>query len=47
MRKLLRSNRIEHFYINTTCFIPKEKVIDYLLSPHYAQYRLKLKHWGK
>lgn len=47
MRKLLRSNRIEHFYINTTCFIPKEKVIDYLLSPHYAQYRLKLKHWVK
>lgn len=47
VRKLLRSNRIEHFYINTTCFIPKEKVIDYLLSPHYAQYRLKLKHWVK
>jgi len=47
VRKLLRANRIEHFYINTTYYIPKEKVIDYLLSPHYAKYRLKLKHWVK
>ena len=44
VRKLLRANCIEHFCINTTCFFPKEKVIDYLLCPHCAQYRLKLKH---
>ena len=47
VRKLLRANRIEHFYINTTYYIPKVKVIDYLLSQHYAEYRLKLKHWVK
>ena len=43
-RKLLRGNRVEHFYIRGTYYIPKVKVIDYLLSPHYMQYRFKLKH---
>ena len=47
VRKLLRANRIKHFCINTTYYILKEKVICYLLSPHYAKYRLKLKHWVK
>ena len=43
-RKLLRGNQIKHFYIRTTYFIPKENVIDYLLSPHYRRYRTKLKY---
>lgn len=43
-RKLLRQNVVGHFYINCTYYIPKEKVIDYLLSPHYMAYRFKLKH---
>ena len=43
-RKLLRGGQIKHFYIRTTYFIPKENVIDYLLSPHYRRYRAKLKY---
>ena len=43
-RKLLRGNHVEHFYIRGTYYIPKVKVIDYLLSSHYMQYRFKLKH---
>ena len=43
-RKLLRGNHVEHFYIRGTYYIPKVKVIDYLLSPYYMQYRFKLKH---
>ena len=43
-RKLLRGNHVEHFYVRGTYYIPKVKVIDYLLSPHYMQYRFKLKH---
>lgn len=42
-RKLMRENRVKHYYIRTTYLIPKEWVIDYLLSTHYAQYRMKLK----
>ena len=42
-RKLMRENRVKHYYVRTTYLIPKEWVIDYLLSTHYAQYRLKLK----
>lgn len=43
-RKLMQENRVEHFIIRTTYFIPKEKVIDYLLSPHYRRYKSKLHH---
>ena len=42
-RKLMRENRVKHYYVRTTYLIPKEWVIDYLLSTHYAQYRMKLK----
>ena len=42
-RKLMRENRVKHYYIRTTYLIPKEWVIDYLLSTHYAKYRQKLK----
>lgn len=42
-RKLMRQNHVKHFYIRGTYLIPKSNVIDYILGPHYAQYRLKLK----
>lgn len=43
-RKLLQANRVGHFVIRTIYYIPKEKVIDYLMSQHYRKYREKLKH---
>lgn len=42
-RKLMRQNVVQHYYINTTYYIPKESVISYLQSTHYAIYRHKLK----
>ena len=42
-RKLLRENRVKHYYIRTTFYIPKEWVIDYILSADYAKYRSKLR----
>ena len=42
-RGLLRSNRVEHFYIRNTYLIPKTCVIDYVLSDDYKQYCKKLK----
>jgi hypothetical protein len=38
-RKLIRQNRVQHFYINTTYLIPKEWVIDYVLSDDYKKYK--------
>lgn len=43
-RKLMRENRVEHFLVNTTYYIPKIKAIDYICSQHYRFYRRKLKH---
>lgn len=42
-RKLMHENWVKHYYIQTTFYIPKEWVIDYILSTHYAEYRLKLR----
>ena len=42
-RKLVRENRVKHFYIRNTYLIPKNHVIDYLLSTHYEKYRRQLK----
>lgn len=42
-RKLMRENRVKHYYVRTTYLIPKEWVIDYLLSTHYAIYRTKMR----
>lgn len=44
VRKLLRTGLIQSFYIRTNYYIPKEKIIDYLLSDHYQKYRSKLRH---
>lgn len=42
-RKLMRENRVQHYYIRCTYLIPKACVIDYVLSNHYAEYKKKLK----
>lgn len=41
-RKLIRANKINHFYIRCTYLIPKECVIDYVMGEHYENYRRKL-----
>ena len=41
-RKLVRENTVKHYFVRGTYLIPKEWVISYLLSTHYAKYRLKL-----
>ena len=41
-RKLMREKRVQHYYIRCTYLIPKECVIDYVLSDHYAEYKKKL-----
>lgn len=42
-RKLVRNNNVNHYCIRNTYLIPKNCVIDYLLSTHYEKYRRKLK----
>ncbi len=42
-RKLLRENRVKHYYIRCTYFIPKEWIIEYVLSNHYTSYKKRLK----
>jgi hypothetical protein len=34
-RRLLRKNLVAHFVIRHTYYIPKENVIDFVLSPNY------------
>jgi len=41
-RKLLRENKIFHYYIRQTYYIPKSSVIEYVMSPEYAVYSRKL-----
>jgi hypothetical protein len=36
-RRLLRKNLVAHFVIRHTYYIPKENVIDFVLSPNYLQ----------
>ena len=42
-RKLMRQNKVKHFYIRSTYLIPKANVIDYVLGEHYAEYKYSLK----
>jgi len=42
-RKLMRTGKVKHFYIRDTYMIPKEYVINYVLSEHYAEYKYELK----
>ncbi len=43
-RKIIRGKYIKTFYIRCTYIIPKEAVIDYILSQHYKDFATKLKH---
>lgn len=38
-RKLMRENRVKHYYIQCTYYIPKAWVIDYVTSAHYQKYK--------
>lgn len=42
-RKLLQDNHVKHFLIRHTYFIPKEWIIEYVLSEHYSCFKKKLK----
>ena len=42
-RKLMRGNSVKHYYIRYTYLIPKDWVIDYVLSDHYNEYKKALK----
>ena len=42
-RKIMRANKVKHFYIRCTYLIPKSCVIDYVLSYDYLEYSKKLK----
>jgi hypothetical protein len=42
-RKLIQENRVKHYYIRCTYYIPKVWVIAYVMSRHYATYKKKLK----
>lgn len=42
-RKLMRENRVKHFYIRTTYMIPKVCVIEYVLDEHYEEYKYCLR----
>ena len=41
--KIMRANKVKHFYIRCTYLIPKTCVIDYVLSDDYAEYSKTLK----
>lgn len=41
--KTYTANKVKHFYIRCTYFIPKESVIDYVMSYDYLEYSKKLK----
>ena len=42
-RKIMRANKVKHFYIRCTYLIPKTCVIDYVLRVDYAGYSKTLK----
>lgn len=42
-RKIMRANKVKHFYIRCTYLIPKSCVIDYVMSCDYLEYSKKLK----
>ena len=42
-RKLLRENRVKYYCIRGKNRVPKEWIIDYILSTHYEKYRMQLR----
>ena len=43
-RKLIRNNNVQHFCIRHTYLIPKDSVIEYVMSEHYLEYQKLLRH---
>ena len=44
VRRLYSKNKIRHFKIRSTYYIPKTSVIDFVLSDTYRELRKTLKH---
>ena len=42
-QRLIRENKVRHFYIKPYYYIPKCSVIEYVMSEDYARRRLKVK----
>ncbi|WP_343084941.1 DNA-binding protein [Blautia producta] len=42
-RRIMREGKVKHFFIRNTYKIPKECVIDYVLSEHYAEDKCKFR----
>ena len=43
-RRLLRENRVEHFLIRHTYYIPKVSAIEFAVSEEYEKLKKKLRH---
>ena len=44
IRRLYSQNKIRHFKIRTTYYVPKASVIDFVLSETYRELSKRLKH---
>lgn len=42
-RRLMRENRVQHYFVSLTYMIPKVWIVDYVLSEDYEEYKEKLK----
>jgi len=42
-RRLMRENRVKHYFVSLTYMIPKVWIIEYVLSEDYEAYKEKLK----
>ncbi len=42
-RRLMRENRVRHYFVSLTYMIPKVWIIEYVLSEDYEEYKEKLK----
>ncbi|EHI99066.1 hypothetical protein CDLVIII_2421 [Clostridium sp. DL-VIII] len=42
-RRLMRENRVRHYFVSLTYMIPKVWIIEYVLSEDYEKYKEKLK----
>lgn len=42
-RRLMRENRVKHYFVSLTYMIPKVWIIEYVLSEDYEEYKEKLK----
>jgi len=44
VRRLYAQNKIRHFKIRSTYYVPKASVVDFVLSETYRELKNKLKH---